>query len=287
MQAIIEGKWVLCLLMVPLVAATASCTSELPPPVSVAPLKKVAYEGPAVSDFAIWRPYFTVGDQVIDSDRVIATAFALGRGAEDSPILVTSLHRAIGADAPIDDSSGASNFLGTFRDIMISEAFGAGDELRQAGFPLIPDPSGRVESAAGSSSLAHDVLLFAAGASRRRLRPLSLDLQPLEVGKRIWLATAVYGGASPSTVGHEAVLTGCEDDGSWTYQFTNENLSLQATWGAPLLNREGDVVGMHLGTDSSLQVVNGIGVSSVVLNRLLEQLAVSSAAEASSAAGTP
>ncbi|QEG02118.1 hypothetical protein Mal15_62010 [Stieleria maiorica] len=202
-----------------------------------------AYSGPAVSDFAIWRPFVELGEFEIAPDRIRSTAFAVRLDGEDRPVVMIPLHPALQLLEPVVDREAAQSARSGIRKTMIAEAFGAETEMRRLDKVVdLEAPSVLV-----GDSLTHDLLIVSPGATARRLRPLTLAANPARVGDVVWMATAVYRGAPASQVGHPATVTRIDDDGRMAYRFLNESLSLYATDGAPLLDDAGHVVGVHLG----------------------------------------
>ena len=247
-----------------MLVCSSGCNQKPQSTVEAAAAAAKLYKGPAVADFAVWRPYIQVGGLVIDPDQGVATAFALSVAKPKSPLLVTLLHPALQVDSPVTDPKLAKASREDVRRIMITEAFGAGDEMRAVGPLFVPGSDAADEpgtKANTMSPLSNDLLFIDPAKFKRRLKPLSIAQETPEPGDTVWMATAVYGGASPSTVAHQAVLTQCSPDGQWEY-------------GAPLLNSAGEVVGIHLTSGGENDGVNGVGISAKLLRQQLESLTV-------------
>ncbi|MCS7466607.1 serine protease [Stieleria sp. ICT_E10.1] len=229
------------------------------------------YLGPAVRDFQIWRPYVAVNDYQIDPDRIHATAFAVHLVPGDDPVMIMPLHPALQQPDPVVNRDAAEAARSGVTKIMVSEAFGAADAMRQ--LRQIIEFEDADES--DGDRWTRDLVAVSAGALARGLRPLQFATATPHVGDTVWMATAVYAGASPSRVAHQATVTQVDGDGRIEYRFANSRLSLQATAGAPLLDDAGHVVGVHLGEpvedggagDEPQSGVFGFGVSAAEVLR--------------------
>lgn len=233
-----------------------------PPPVGYVPPVMPAYDGPAVEDRAIWRPFFEtddVGPGTLGDVR--ATAFAVELGEPGRVFFVTAAHAVEGALDPIRDPSVAAETRGSIVTVRLTDAFGVDNSLYKSnGVVVTPKQS---DSIAGHfATWSNSVILLDAGAAKRKTRPLTVSQQPVALDDTVWLSTAVFGGASASVVGHAARVTAIQDAGTFTYRFDNARLSLKAADGAPLLNDEGDVVGMHLVDKTIDSAIIGVGVTS-------------------------
>ncbi|WP_372894565.1 hypothetical protein [Stieleria sp.] len=230
------------------------------------------YRGPTVRDFTIWRPYVAVNEFPIDPDEIRATAFAVRLVTGDDPVMIMPLHPALQQPDPIVNPDAAQAARSGVTKIMVSEAFGASDAMRQLRQIIEFEEVG--ESAV--DRWTHDLVAVSTGSLARGLRPLQFATATPSVGDTVWMATAVYAGASPSRVAHEATVIRIDGDGRMEYRFANSRLSLQATAGAPLLDDEGHVVGVHLaepGDEGSTAEVPeggvfGFGVSAAELLRV-------------------
>ncbi len=231
-----------------------------------------SYRGPEVRDFTIWRPYVAVNEFQIDPDEVLSTAFAVRLASGDDPVMILPLHPALQQPDPIVNRDAAQVARSGVTKIMVSEAFGASDAMRQLRQIIEFDEAGESDV----DRWTRDLVAVSAGSLARGLRPLQFATATPRVGDTVWMATAVYAGASPSRVAHEATVIRIDGDGRMQYRFANSRLSLQATAGAPLLDAEGHVVGVHLGEpgedgsagDGSNDGVFGFGVSAAELTRV-------------------
>jgi hypothetical protein len=218
------------------------------------------YDGPDVPDRSVWRPFLTNRLRPQALDDVRGTGFAVGVPGEKQPLLVTAMHLIDPSLGLIESAEKATELQAEITEATVTEAYGVEDQFRVVG-GVRPLASQRRTEEATKKSLTNELLVFDGGPSAKRMRPLSFSETPAAVGDRIWLATAAYGGASPSVVAHQAVVEELRDDGGLLYSFTNEALSLQAADGAPLLNEQGKVIGMHLREQSAEANVQGLGLA--------------------------
>ncbi|PAY18551.1 hypothetical protein CKO51_15780 [Rhodopirellula sp. SM50] len=200
------------------------------------------YRGPTVHDFTIWRPYVAINEFPIDPDEILATAFAAELVPGDDPVMIMPLHPALQQPDPIVNRDAAQAARSGVTKIMVSEAFGASDAMRQLRQIVEFNEAGEPDV----DRWTRDLVAVSTGALARGLRSLQFATETADVGDTVWMATAVYAGASPSRVAHQATVLRIADDGRMEYRFANSRLSLQASAGAPLLDDEGHVVGVHL-----------------------------------------
>ena len=221
--------------------------------------------GPEVPSYSVWRPFFstTLGDHT--PSEIVGTAFAVSVGDDAPPQLVTSL-RLIGPDTGLAKPESPAAARASVTEVWLTDAFGATDATLRAGKPIEISmsqesvSSGEPDEGTASSAeqdpsddlAAQELIVVTGGPAEKRLRPLPLADQPASIGDTVWMVAAVFAGAPASQTCHEATITSVGDDGELRYEFENERLSLHATAGAPLLNDDGEVVGVHLGEAQNL-----------------------------------
>jgi len=196
---------------------------------------------PKIPDYAIWRPFFSTefGNQATDDIR--GTAFAVKAGPEGKIFLVTALH-LIGPAGGLTQQIEPGQIRKWVHDVVISEAFGATDRTFSLKLPIAPPLDSKDNQCWSDAGL----LLLPTDGSGARYRTLELSAVSPKSGDSIWLATAVFGGAPSSQSAHEASVLDVDDTGTLRYEFKNRQLMLNAADGAPLVNSDGVVVGMHL-----------------------------------------
>jgi len=80
-----------------------------------------------------------------------------------------------------------------------------------------------------------------------------------QVGDKVWLADALYVGAPPSQYQHSATITSIQDAGNICYKFDNAKISFQGTQGAPIIDRDGKVVAVHIGAKDKMEPLVATG----------------------------
>jgi len=259
-----------------LIGITSGCEDRtnrtgVEPNVQSVPASVSSYDGPSVADYAVFRPFFGINGADVDPHQTLATAFAMRVAADTDPVLVSVLHPAFTLSSPVLDATTSQAYRRSIRDVFAMEAYGAEPEVRKFGTVIettsegfscgsIDDVVAEPEAEA-EETLLNDLVLIASD-SGRGTRPLALSESGPIVGDTVWMATSVYRGASPSVSAHAATVDEVSSTGVLSYQFTNPRLSLQAASGAPLLDGEGKVVGIHVtGTEKDGTPATGTGLS--------------------------
>lgn len=242
------------------VLSLASMSGCQPQPLSEQPsplAQQQTVSGPDVPANAIWRAYFALGEKAIQPDKVNATGFAcrFPTGEKKTTYLVTVLHAAEERETPFTELDEVERIRQSIRTIGATEAYGASDSMKVIG--MMADPP--TDQLSDESSILYDVALVEPG--KVGMKAFGLAAAPVTVDSKVYLATAVYGGAPASQTTHEAKITAVNPDGTIAYRFVNERLSLQAADGAPLLDESGEVVGMHVHADEATDGVAGVGIS--------------------------
>ena len=241
--------------------------------------------GPKVPEYSIWRPFFatTLGNHT--PSEIVGTAFAVAADDDAPPRLVTSL-RLIGPETGLAKADSPAAARAAITELWLTDTFGATDNTLRAGEPVElamphePTSSGESPEGADSSAeeeksvelVARELIVATGGPAEKRLRPLRLADRPALKGDTVWMVTAVFGGASPSQRCHRATITSVGDEGYLEYEFENERLSLHAATGAPLLNDDGLVVGVHLHDSSKDGTIAGRGLVAAPVKEAMERL---------------
>ncbi len=197
---------------------------------------------PLVPERSVLRPYFKTKLGQIPAGESAATAFAVSIDGSSKPIVLTALSTLAEGQfftaQPTPDRLNAE-----LESITLSDAFGSMDGVVTArAFLEIPE-SGFAKDA---NAPAGDILAIQL-ADKVPFKSLTLSDSLPALGEKVWISAAIFGGAPPSQMQHEAIVTDLPSDGSIHYRFENKKLSLKGTLGAPMLNSEGKVVAIHLG----------------------------------------
>lgn len=197
---------------------------------------------PLVPERSVLRPYFKTKLGQIPAGESAATAFAVSIEGSPKPIVLTALS-TLAAGEFFSDQPAPSRLNADLESITLSDAFGSMDGVVSAReFLEIPESG----IANASDVQAGDVLAIQLG-DKIPFKSFELGDSLPAVGEKIWISAAVFEGAPPSQMQHEAVVTALPDDGNIHYRFENRKLSLKGTLGAPVLNKEGKVIAIHLG----------------------------------------
>lgn len=191
---------------------------------------------PAAVQNAICRPVFNVDGAVLGA----GTAFVVDmRGPQPRALLVTALHLfgpagGLATQIPAAEMARRAT-AAACTALAVDATWRAGPALTIPGAQ--PMGEGALRDAAAFVLDAH-------GAPP----PYHLKLAAIapKAGDHVWLLAQVADGAPPNQLLHRAVVRQTGAD-VLQYAFDNVKLGLQATSGAPVLNDDGDVVGMHLG----------------------------------------
>ncbi|HEY8025916.1 MAG TPA: hypothetical protein VIF60_15225 [Burkholderiaceae bacterium] len=213
---------------------------------------------PASVEKAVCRPVFKLASQSLSA----GTAFLLDV-TEPSPqtVLVSAIH-LFGPAGGLPEQIPAADLAQKVAGVRCTAL--ATHEVWFAGHALtIPNAKPL------DSGYKQDVAAFVFDSGKTDGQPVHLKLarQAPKVGDQIWLLAQVAGGAPDTQLLHRATVRQAKDDGL-IYQYDNAALELRATSGAPLINADGDVVGVNLGGGNHNGLV-GVGDSLTSLRSAL------------------
>jgi hypothetical protein len=208
---------------------------------------------------AVCRPIFQADGETFSA----GTAFVLDLPKPATRTLLVSALHVFGPDGGLDKQIPAAE-LARRASVVECRALASAETWHAARTLTIPDarPLG--------SGYLKDVSAFILDATTPAIHPAHLQLAaaPPKAGDSIWLLAQVLEGAPNTELQHRAVVRSSKDE-ALQYEFDNASLKLQATSGAPLLDANGDVVGINIGAGSSRGKVIGVGDSLASLRSLL------------------
>ncbi len=233
MKSSIFAAWVaiaLCLSMTTACDASAPATPAGPAVASFAP--------PIGTTDAICRPKFTADG----SSWVAGTAFALQSPQDSSKTLLVTAKHLFGPDGGRPTEI-IWNEMPMRVSGVVCKTFGTG-AIWTAEHPLaIPD------SHTLNPNLPRDIAAFPLDLSKVSGRaPVVLKLAHAEpkVGDQVWLVAQLVGGAPKTELLHFARVVRV-DHGILYFAYDNRDLVIQATSGGPIVNGNGEVIGVNFG----------------------------------------
>lgn len=232
-------------------------TRELPPSPNLP-------DAPLIPEIAVLRPYFQTTLGNVDAGSAVGTAFAVEHQGSDSPIVLTALS-VLGPASGLTRQAEASELVEIFTSSTLGSAFGGFDGVVSAtGFVVIPE-----SASFDQKSEAGDILAISM-PKKSRVGTFKLSKELPAKGETIWLSAAMFAGVPPSQRQHSAIVTGQDENGNITYIFDDRTITHQGTLGAPILNKKGDVVAIHLGGTTEKGMLTGFANPTVRFSKHLE-----------------
>lgn len=200
-------------------------------------------------DWYVFRPTFSTTEGEVRA----GTAFFIRLPDHSRPLLLTALH-LLGPAGGMPKDVPPTEVPKVVKRLRLTDCFQASRELQLASEPLVIAAA----APARKPGKAGDVLAFW-GPSEKRTRELELATKTPGQGERVWLVASLRSGAPPEQWMHPAVLVGINKEGEAIYRFDNLKMELRATSGAPVLNKAGQVVAIHLGGGAEDGKLYGFG----------------------------
>lgn len=214
---------------------------------------------PPAAQGAICRPVFQADGQTYSA----GTAFVVDLPKPDSRTLLVSAIHLFGPDGGLEQQIPAAELaqrvsLVACQPLDSAEAWQGGRALTIPG--ALPMGEGPLK----------DVAAFVLDTKSAATLPARLKLAatPPKPGETVWLLAQVLEGAPVTQLLHRAVVRSSKDEGL-QYEYENASLKLMATSGAPVLNADGEVVGINLGGGTLRGKLIGVGGSVTSMRSLL------------------
>lgn len=225
----------------------------------IGPLCSLAIAAPPADvEKAICRPVFKLANQSLSA----GTAFVLDVTEPSARTLLISAIHLFGPAGGLQEQIPAADLAQKVSGVRCTAL--ATHEVWAAGHALTIPNAKPLDGGYKQDVAAFEFDQGKAGAQPARLK---LARQAPKVGDQIWLLAQVAGGAPNTQLLHRATVRQAKDEGL-IYQYDNATLELRATSGAPLINSDGDVVGINLGGGNQNGLI-GIGDSLTSLRSAL------------------
>lgn len=207
---------------------------------------------------SLFSPTFETKEAVYSA----GTAFALKLPQEKRPLLITATHLFGEAGGLLREVP--SSELPTFvLSVGLQDLF----DPNASTFPL----EAKVLALPGATSedLSKDLAAFLI-SENTKIPTYELEIKPPMVDEPIWLAASVAGGAPAEQKLHKAIVKESDSE-TLCFQFENPDLDLTATSGAPILNKDGKVVGINIAGEEIDGKILGYGNSAASIEELLKK----------------
>lgn len=189
---------------------------------------------PMIPFRSVFEPTFKLEQRNIR----VGTAFAAEIGEAKVPVIISAIH-LLGPNGGLDKNIPSRKIPDVLKSVTLSDAFDS-------------EPCGIVTKAlaipgARPSSIKKDVMAFLPDGDAD-IAPLKIsDTIPLP-GDTVWLAAPVITGAPPGQKLHRATIVKATAS-KLVYRYDINSLNLQGSSGAPIIDRNGEVVGINISKD--------------------------------------
>jgi hypothetical protein len=222
---------------------------------------------PPVPDGLIFRPTFETDEGEIRA----GTAFPLRLTGYPRPVIVTALH-LLGPGGGMSRDVSHGEIAKAVKRLRLDDCFAASRTILLESEPLVIPEAAPI----GKSGNAGDLAAFWAPMEEHVYCLEMSEAKPV-AGESVWLAASLLRGAPADQRLHGASVLGTDEYGLLLYRYDNPKLSKQATSGAPIVNRAGQLVAINLGGYESEGAVIGAGNPVSRFRKYLEAAAQRSA----------
>ncbi|MDP4182420.1 MAG: serine protease [Bacillota bacterium] len=189
-------------------------------------------QDPSVPENSIFRPHIELLNNNLDA----GTAFGVELEGRKEPYVITAIH-LFGPNGGLDKDIPSVELAKNIKKVSITDVFSSKECGTLDKILTIPEAKPVPE-------IDKDIAVFI-GTSDLKINKFKINAGLPKEGDNVWLAASVYGGAPENQKLHKATITSVGEKGLY-FKYENSNLKLQATSGAPILNSDGQVIGINI-----------------------------------------
>ncbi len=208
----------------------------------------------AVITEALFRPVFVTEDSSFSA----GSAVAIQLESFDTPVVITA-HHLFGPSGGLEETIKSEDLHSFIKNVVFYNLF-TENEIFQSNKVLV------LTEADASEGIHKDLSAFLA-VDYNIDATYSLSNKALKEGDRVWLLASLYLNEQEIHPGRIVEYT----DERVIYQFDDSSLDLTASSGAPIINRNGEIIALNLGGQLSEEVLYGYGNPSVSMLKILNK----------------
>lgn len=214
---------------------------------SVVFMKQAAQKEPKVGDHTILHPSFATAIGEFSAGTIFLTKVE----GDDRLLAITALH-IFGPSSGLPRQYSTTELKAFIRDVSIEDAFD--QQHQQLAWRL--EPVAVRDAVVNKSHAVGDLALFLVTGCKENLPYFKFGLKAVKAGDRVWLATRVSSGADAALRTHRGNVVSVNKN-EIKVKYDNSKLAFSGTSGSPILNENGEVIGINTGKSIENGVVLG------------------------------